>query len=150
MGGIPVQASVGLIFGQVELLILGVDRNRFMPEDSQCVSDLRRIAAKRIAFPDPAVIGFLARQPGLPWCMPTGAIAVGMLQDRVRIDNVTGGIEAQRTDATGLIIQLAIGHINPAAILGCKSSAAIGCGVPGIAKYFLTGAGDDARSKSCG
>jgi len=57
--------------------------------------------APRVGFKHATIGELFARKPRVPWGGSADAVDVGPLQDRVGVDDGSGGVEPERTHATG-------------------------------------------------
>src|SRR5690606_24908980 len=96
-------------------------------------------------------LGFLAGDPGAPGRRATAAVARGAVGDAIGVDDVALRVEAHGTNAAGARAEFTVAGIDPAAVPGGETGAAVRRAVPGIAAApdHLVGARDDARRKAC-
>lgn len=80
--------------------------------------------------------------------MAAGAIARGVCQDGIRVNEFAPLVEAQRAHTTLLFIEFAVGDINPAPVGRGKGNAAVWRGMPSVIKKRLPGARDNTRPES--
>jgi hypothetical protein len=86
-------------------------------------------------------------EPGSPRRFAAGAVTARTRQDRIGIDDFAKRIEADGPNATTALAHLAVGDINPAAVDGRVTGAAVGQTVPRVAAVLnaFTGARDDTQ-----
>ena len=162
---VAVEPTVGLILGEIDDLVYGVHRRCFMLEQSHGGEHPRFGDTGGVGLVDPSGHGserggrrgvavpveLLTRQPGTPWGGATRAVDGGVTQDPVGIGDLAPGIEAHRGHTAGSRKHgLAVGHVDPTVVVGCKGGTTIGEHVPGVAgvAHRLIRRGDDPAGEA--
>jgi hypothetical protein len=145
-----VEATVGLVLGEVELPTLGVDRGGLVREHAERRPRHRRLGPGRVALPDLPRVVLLARQPCAPRRRPAGAVRPGAAEDAVGVDEIAIGVEGDGARARVGSARLAVGDVDPPARLRLERGATVGSEMPLVAARAdgLAGAGDLAGGEA--
>src|SRR6478736_4754043 len=84
-----------------------------MAEPAEQRALLGKRHAVRVDLPDESALDLLARQPGAPRRGAAGAVAVGVGEHAAGAGDPARGIEAELADAAPLLVDLAVGDVDP-------------------------------------